>query len=297
MTTVVAGVDGSEPGWWALEWATEYAESAGSRLRIVRAYPGTGRVTDATLEFTDPVLTRHVAAARARLGGDRVDLLTPSGDPAPLLLAAGGDLLVVGAAEAPARVTPLSTARWVAAHAPCPVVVVRPTRGTGLFAGHVVVGVDGGEPARAALAFGFAHAAVRGIPVAAVHAAGTHDEDAGDVWVDDRFAETHLAPPPPALALLDAEVEPYARAHPSVPVKRAVWHGGAVPALLRAAAGARLLVVGDRGRAAPARLLLGSVSQGVVAHAAGPVAVAHATGPGRTGDAATLARNAAERQG
>jgi nucleotide-binding universal stress UspA family protein len=55
-----------------------------------------------------------------------------------------------------------------------------------------------------------------------------------------------------------------------------VYHGGPVPALLRAAAGARLLVVGDRGRGAVARLLLGSVSQGVVSRAAGPVAVVHA---------------------
>jgi nucleotide-binding universal stress UspA family protein len=233
-----------------------------------------------------------VAAVRARLGGDRVELLTPAGEPGPALLSAGADLLVVGAAEAPARVTPLSTPRWVAAHAAGPVVVVRPTRGTGLFAGHAVVGVDGGEPARAALAFGFGYAAARGVPLAAVHVTGTHGEDSRDIWVDDRFAETHLDPPPAALELLDSEVEPYARANPAVPVKRAVWHGGAVSGLLRAAAGARLLAVGDRGRAAPTRLLLGSVSQGVVAHGAGPVVVAHAAG-----STATLAPVTPERQG
>jgi nucleotide-binding universal stress UspA family protein len=194
---------------------------------------------------------------------------------------AGGDLLVVGASSAD-RLSALSTARWVAAHASCPVVVVRPvTRADGMFAGHVVVGVDGSEPARSALAVGFRYAAEHSLPLAAVHATGRHgDEEPGDVWVDDRFAETHLSPPSAGLALLEDEVEPYALEYPTVAVKRAVHRGAAVAALLRAAAGARLLVVGDRGRGAVARLLLGSVSQGVVAQARGPVAVAHA-GPSR----------------
>ncbi|HEV7899599.1 MAG TPA: universal stress protein [Planosporangium sp.] len=282
---IVVGVDGAEPGWWALAWAADEAAATGGRLLVCRVYgsrgpvpvtaprPPTARPPTATLELADPVLVRHVSAVRDRLGADLVDLAAPVGDPGPQLVDAGGDLLVVGAPGARP-----STARWVAAHARCPVVVVRPLGGpNGPFAGHIVVGVDGGEPAGAALAFGFRYATRHGLPLAAIHAAGAHHDAApGDVWVDDRFAETHLEPPPAGLTLLDAEVEPQIRDHPRVAVRRAVHRGDAVPALLRAAAGARLLVVGDRGRGAAARVLLGSVSQGVVARAVGPVAVVHA---------------------
>jgi hypothetical protein len=62
----------------------------------------------------------------------------------------------------------------------------------------IVAGVDGKAPGWWALA--------------AVYATGSHaDGQPGDVWVDDRFAETHVAPPPPGLVELDIEVEPYAR--------------------------------------------------------------------------------------
>jgi len=46
-----------------------------------------------------------------------------------------------------------------------------------------------------------------------------------------------------------------------------------VPGLLGAAGSAALLVVGDRRRDSLRRLVLGSVSQGVVGHAACPVSV------------------------
>jgi nucleotide-binding universal stress UspA family protein len=281
---IVAGVDGKAPGWWALAWAADEAAVTGAHLTICRVYPdghrppvGGHRHPGEVLELADPLLMRQVRRVQARLGGDRVTLSTPAGSPGLLLVEAAGDLLVVGASVAD-HLSAMSTARWVAAHAACPVVVVRPIReAAGLFAGHVVVGVDGSEPARAALAFAFGYAATHALPLAAVYAAGGHaDGHPGDVWVDDRFAETHVNPPPAGLTELDVEVEPYTREYPAVPVKRAVYHGGPVPALLRAAAGARLLVVGDRGRSAMARLLLGSVGQGVVSRAAGPVAVAHA---------------------
>jgi hypothetical protein len=42
--------------------------------------------------------------------------------------------------------------------------------------------------------------------------------------------------------------EDHHQAYLDVPVKRAIYHGLAASALVRAATGARLLVVGDRGR-------------------------------------------------
>jgi nucleotide-binding universal stress UspA family protein len=288
MSTIAAGVDGSDTGWWALHWAADEAERRGDRLVVCRVYPpghgpgqanGHGQATALIRELADPVLTRTVGRIRARLGGARVELLTPVGDPVAHLLELDADLLVVGAPN-DRPLSPLSTARAIASHACGPVVVVRPVRPGGLFAGHVVVGVDGSRPADAALRFAFRYAATHRVPLAAVHVADRDEE--GEVWLDDRFAETHLVPPPPGLELLDVAVEPHTRDHPDVPVKRAVYHGAAATALVRSGAGARLLVVGDRGPGTALRLLLGSTSQAVVAHATGPVCVVHGGTPSDT---------------
>ena len=61
----------------------------------------------------------------------------------------------------------------------------------------------------------------------------------------------------------------------SVATKRAVYAGRPLPGLLRAAAGASLLVVGDHGRSTAVRALLGTVSDGALDDDTGPVAVVH----------------------
>jgi nucleotide-binding universal stress UspA family protein len=167
-----------------------------------------------------------------------------------------------------------STVLRVAGHADCPAVVARPLMSgiRGPFADHVVIGVDGSEPARAALGFGFRYAARHDTAVVAVHVAG---EWPSDFWTDDQMCQTYFAAEPPAEAMLSIEVEPWHHRFPAVPVKRAVYGGDPVRGLLRAAAGARLLVVGDRRRDGLRRLMLGSVSQGVAGHAGCPVAVVH----------------------
>jgi nucleotide-binding universal stress UspA family protein len=60
---------------------------------------------------------------------------------------------------------------------------------------------------------------------------------------------------------------------PDVKVVHSVVLGHPVPSLVSRAAGARLLVVGSRGRSSVRSLVLGSVSHGVLHHASGPVAV------------------------
>ncbi len=69
------------------------------------------------------------------------------------------------------------------------------------------------------------------------------------------------------------QVEPLIARHPSVAVKRAVYGGDPVTGLRRAAAGARLLVLGRRGRLLPAALRLGSVSRAFAEHAEGVVEI------------------------
>lgn len=61
--------------------------------------------------------------------------------------------------------------------------------------------------------------------------------------------------------------------YPDVPVEFRVVRDHPVRALVEAAGGARLLVVGSHGRGPMSGALLGSVSHGALHHATGPVAV------------------------
>jgi nucleotide-binding universal stress UspA family protein len=61
--------------------------------------------------------------------------------------------------------------------------------------------------------------------------------------------------------------------YPDVVVHPDLRHGGTRKSLIGASAAAQLVVVGSRGRGGFAGLLLGSVSQAVLHHAACPVAV------------------------
>ncbi|HET6484439.1 MAG TPA: universal stress protein [Actinoplanes sp.] len=261
------GVGGSE----ALAWATEQAERSGARLTIVHVcVPGsplTG-ATHARLELLDPPLARVYAKAQTCLGGHRVALEIRSGDPAAELVhaSAGAHLLVIGAGEGG------RTVRRIIRHTHSPVVVVRPTRlpAHAPFAGHVVVGVDGSPAGRAAVEFAFAYAAEHQLPLAAAHAS-TAEQD--DYFYDDVTLSTHFAVEPAALELLAAETEPWSLKYPDVPVRRAVLHGPVDEALIQAAAGARLVVVGDKRRGVIGRARTGDVPLTVATEAACPVAV------------------------
>jgi nucleotide-binding universal stress UspA family protein len=61
-----------------------------------------------------------------------------------------------------------------------------------------------------------------------------------------------------------------------VAVKRAAYGGAPLPGLVRAAQGAHLAVVGDRGRPPAVRALSGSVTDGLLGAAPCPVAVVRA---------------------
>jgi hypothetical protein len=60
---------------------------------------------------------------------------------------------------------------------------------------------------------------------------------------------------------------------PGIDVRTKLVHGHPAQALIDSSAGAELVVVGSRGRGGFAGMLLGSVSQAVLQHAACPVAV------------------------
>jgi nucleotide-binding universal stress UspA family protein len=183
----------------------------------------------------------------------------------------------------------------VARYAPRPVVVVRAGARNGhrLFAGHVVVGVDGQPHSRAALEFAFAEAGRRQAPLVAVHAAVLGPVDQ---WRDEAFGELHQEVHYPEWDRLEAAVEPYRVQYPKLRVKLALHQAPAAAALLRAAAGAHLLVVGTVGAGRVGGVLGGSVSRSVLLHAGCPVAVVPASGTvaaGRPGAAPPAAEEAA----
>jgi nucleotide-binding universal stress UspA family protein len=228
-----------------------------------------------------------------------VDISTalPAGPPAAALIDASHEaaLLVVGHRGLGGFTGLLvgSVGVQTAAHAGCPVIVVRDPddgaeRGVDVPAtGHVVVGVDGSDLSDLAIDFAFAHAALHGLGVTAVNAYQVPAFAApSDAWLAaydvDGGREYQIQ-------LLDEALAGYRDTYPDVPLRQIVRHGQPAAVLVAESAGATLTVVGSRSRGGFTGLLLGSTSQSVLHHAAGPVAVvrAHRT---RHGDASTPSR-------
>ena len=132
--------------------------------------------------------------------------------------------------------------------------------------GLIVVGVDGSEHARRALDWALREAGIRGGRCLLIHAygMGIGAGAPGGVLPLEEIADA-------ARDVLAHEVA-FAR-ESGLPVEGNVVAGGAARALLDAAHGADLLVVGSRGRGGLTGALLGSVSTACVHHAVCPVVV------------------------
>ncbi len=285
--TIVVGVGGTDASWQTLAWAVSDAGVSGSRLLVCHVCPPDstlalqGRhVPMSILELADPPLARAISAARERLGAHRVELIIAHGHVGGALVSAaeGADLVVVGLPPRAGWVGRASTAHYVIAHARCPTAVVRPVTSETHrpFATQVVVGVDGSAAGRVALHFGLEYAAVHRKPLAAVHVSADARDDAS---FDEARLETHLGPGSEELAMLAEEVRPWSQKYPRVAVRYGLFGGRPLAGLLRAAAGAHALIVGNRGRGPAARALLGSVSLGAVDSAHCPVVVTRADWP------------------
>lgn len=155
--------------------------------------------------------------------------------------------------------------------------------------GRIVVGVDGSASSRAALRFALEEAQLRGATLVAVSAWRLPLSEVPGPFL------LELPPTPmPALdelqadlgsrveATLDAALRDTAGAEPAVRIERVVVEDAAAHALIDAARGADMLVVGSRGHGGFPGLLLGSVSGQCVHHAPCPVVVVRAPhDPGR----------------
>jgi nucleotide-binding universal stress UspA family protein len=131
--------------------------------------------------------------------------------------------------------------------------------------------VDGSPASGAALGVAFEAAALRGVPLVAVHA--WHDlriDPTMTPLVDWDVVEARER------EVLAERLAGWDRQYPDVTVRRLVIRDRPAHALVQESARAQLVVVGCRGRGGLAGMLLGSVSQALLHHAACPVMVTRA---------------------
>jgi nucleotide-binding universal stress UspA family protein len=136
----------------------------------------------------------------------------------------------------------------------------------------IVVGVDGSEPSKAALAWAADEARLRSDHVLAV-LAWTPPMIAAGPWPGMVPIPAPADDEQDAKAALAELVDDVLDHIPKVEVEQRVVHGPPAQALIDAARDAQLLVVGSRGHGGFAGLLLGSVSQQCAQHAACPVVI------------------------
>ena len=268
METIVLGFDGNEASIIALDWVAERAASRPTHVEIV--------LIGGTLLQDDFGRDAGLIEAERRLRDRAPDAEVEShrftGKMPDSLLdrARGADLLVVGARRGrsiwsnPSRWMPLR----VASRSRTPVVVVPddwdPTTG------RVVVGLDDDDSSVSAADFAAREAAISHTPLALVH-----------TWTMPRpqmeGSVALLASPIEARAvqrriLRDAAARAQG-AHPDLVIEQILEQSNPASALLRAAHGASLLVLGTHHRGLLTGAVLGSIGQDVLSQCRTPVCV------------------------
>lgn len=271
---IAAGYDGSDEAAAAVRWAARHARATNFPLHVVHCslwplltrhlgpVPGVSR--SGLEQSAQSILDEGVAHAAAEVPGLEIRSTLLHGLPAQLLagLSSGERMLVVGSRGLGGFLGLLvgSVGLELAATAACPVAVIREDTHP---AGPVVAAVDAsGSPA--ALADACALASAWQAPLTVVHVRHQppgyrHPGSQGPVDEDWEILASALA---------------QARAMaPSVRVEGDVLTDSSVPhAILKAAEGARIVVVGSQGRGI-LRETIGSTAHAVLHHAHGPVLI------------------------
>ena len=137
----------------------------------------------------------------------------------------------------------------------------------------IIVGVDGSDNSRAALRWAYDEAAHHGASLNAImvwHAPSLPMQPPYGSLPPEGYESQPARDAVDLLERLTAELD--AR-KPAVEVRNSTQQGNPAKVLIELSGGADLLVVGSRGHGGFAGMLLGSVSQHLVAHAACPVVV------------------------
>ncbi|WP_406732563.1 universal stress protein [Streptomyces sp. NBC_01794] len=271
---MIVGVDPQHQSRPALAWAADEAHRRHLALRLLLAVPPLHdtRHADATAHRIDlrrrgaEALTSAASWARARHGKLEVmtDLL--DGVPAPALCrhSEQARMVVLGSrrlGRAEEFFSASSVVVPVSAQADCPVVVVGEPEHVAQQPPYLVVGVDGSQASRAAVAQAFEEASLRGAGLRALW-----------IW------------PPPVVSftgeaeavherrrLLSETTAGWSEKYPDVALTHEVVRGHPVEKLARASEHALAIVVGRRGRGGYTGMRLGSVVHGVLHRALCPV--------------------------
>jgi nucleotide-binding universal stress UspA family protein len=184
-------------------------------------------------------------------------------------LSAAADLLVMGTnrADRLSRHLVATFSTKLAEAAACPTVIV--PRGWERSTGPVVVGVAGDSSDDAALDFAAHEAEVLRRRLVLVHAWHLRS-DVNSAFAADQDVPAASATHSAHLAAAEARVR---ATHPGLEIARVLHQAQAVQALLRAGDGATVLVVGTHELTTLDRMLLASVSRGVLERPPCPVAI------------------------
>lgn len=280
---IVVGVDGSDAAKRAAIWAAHEAQARKVGLALVYAIlppvnassfgPGIPVSLDVLDEIREAA-QKELDQLASTLPTTDIHTCVEVGSPSGVLLSASesAEMVVMGSRGLGGFRGLLvgSVSTQVAAHADCPVVVVRDD-----IAGHgpkVVVGIDGSASAEDAVGFAFDMASRHGWTLLALHA--------WDVPSYDLLVVPNAPIPVPLTDVADDEVRlasevlaGFQADYPDVPVEQRLVRSSAASAILEAAGEAAMIVVGTRGHGQVMGALLGSVSNAVLHKAKIPVAV------------------------
>ncbi|WEV68957.1 universal stress protein [Bifidobacterium sp. ESL0775] len=280
---ILVGVDGSQASYKATWWAANYAKHAGLTLQIVCAYslPSYAAVSfDSTYTSMGDDNAAHIdaqeilskAKAIADEQGVEAQTLIVTGDPSSVFveLSRNYNLIVIGNRGKGGLAERLlgTTSSSLPAYAYCPIIVVPYTDDDGKTMHlnntikRVAVGIDSSPWGLKALQIAADLSADRGAELDVIDAVaglqGVSDEDG----VYDSYMED-----------LETQLAPVRQAHPELKITKTIVPESAVSALTKASYDHDIVVVGSRGKGGFTGLLVGSTSQGLIQHAAGPVFV------------------------
>ncbi|HZE29868.1 MAG TPA: universal stress protein [Actinoallomurus sp.] len=276
---IMVGFDGSAGGERAVRWAAREAQLRHMPLVICHAWdwsypvPPSGPVVLGVVrKMGQHVLDKGLVIARETAPQITVRERLVAGAPQAVLVNQShhAALVVVGAEGKAEHAEGIigSSAIRLPAYAHCPVVVVRQT--TGRRDDPIVVGVDGSASAEAALCFGFEEAALRGRPLRALY--GYWEPEAIAACDTDARAEPEEVRRM-AACRLERIVAPWREKYPYVDAETSLVMAPPRQALLEAAQGAELMVVGGRGLGGMQGLRLGAVSSAMLHQAPCSVAI------------------------
>ena len=274
------GVDGSEQSRVALAWGLARATERGASVELLHVADDSFLSESVAFlseaqQASEQMLQAEIEYARSLGFTGEISGTAVVGHPIAEVEEASkrADLLVLGAHEGSRFAGSFFGTRAVkvAATAHCPVAVIPKT--SPVPGGSVVVGVDGSEASKKAIAFAAEEASTRGLALTAVYAWMPPLTPGLEYLWSEELVESQRSAAEEAIAI---GVAGLASRYPDLEIRREIVQSPPVAALVDTAQGAELLVVGSRGRGGITRLLLGSVSHGVLQALPCPVVVTRA---------------------